>query len=414
MQIPWLMLIIGLELVAVLMVLCLLLLLYARKLRRLLARQQEQLRQAITQPAQTADIPEQNQASPPLTAHLQQQLSQTQAFFQSQAPEADINSPDQDTLSPAARAAALHHAILQIELDSGGKRIEDAQWAQIGEHLERLTGTADGEADAPELAQALENAQKRIQNLEKFKKLFFNMEQMWDKARKEAQEYHDQLLEMGQGALEPEQFANLLAKYNSVYDDINHSINAASDRADEPTTTTITLTKPDPRTSDQLAALRNVAADQHRLINKLQKQLQDAESAEQKNAVINQLQSQLDKQDRYLKESEICIKLLESELDTAINKLNEYEVKASAGEAAQEEMDEMRDTLHQYALEAKDLVTRIDLLENENQQLKAADHPQSDTPELASELSSLQKRYIELETQYAELEEKYLILRSQE
>ncbi|MDO6747333.1 hypothetical protein [Gilvimarinus sp. 1_MG-2023] len=415
MHIPWLVLIIGLEAVLAVIILCLLLALHARKLKQLLARQQDQLRQAIQKPAQATPEPPPSPDTAP-QAYLEAQLASTQAVFLSEAPESDIDAPQADALSTVARAAAIRHAILCLELDGDGSGLGSEHWTQIGELLAALSPTSSENGDGSEdLTQALENAQKRIENLEKFKKLFFEMESKWDAARDEAQGYHDQLSELSEGMENKDEFSAILARYNAVYDDISQTIEAASGNNISQTvrTESITLTKPDPRTNDQLNTLRNVAADQHRLINKLQKQLQDAESAEQKEVLINELQNQLSQQERYVKESETCVQLLESELDTALNKLNIYEAKAQDANHAQQEITEMRTTLQQYASEAKELVIHINMLETENQQLKGntADPVYGDDAGLADQLETLKESYTTLEAQYAELEEKYLDLR---
>ncbi|MDO3384340.1 hypothetical protein QWI17_00655 [Gilvimarinus sp. SDUM040013] len=429
MQIPTLVLIIGLEAALALIILCVLLALYARKVKKLLARQQEQLRQAMQRPVAASPpvappTPAETSVSP--QAYLQEQLEATSQVFAAEAPDTDIANAQPSELSSIARIAAIRHAILSAETNGDdAPGLTNEQWQALGQKLQALFSAEEGRSDD---AQALENAQKRIQNLEKFKKLFFEMEDKWNAARSDAQNYHDQLAGMTEGVEDQEQFEAVLAKYHAVYDGISDSIEEAadsgSDAAKQETgeTKTVTVTKPDPRTTDQLHALRNVAADQHRLINKLQKQLQDAQTAEQKEVVIQDLQGQLAQQERYVKESETCVKLLESELDTAIKKLNEYEVAAEASAGDEEEIKEMRATLHQFTLETKELLKRLEALETENQSLKSGDGAVQTKPgagadttnaEADAQLTSLKEKYSSLETQYAELEEKYLDLRAQ-
>ncbi|MDO3380567.1 hypothetical protein [Gilvimarinus algae] len=418
MHLPLIGVIVGLEILLALLVLCLLALLYVRKLRALLARQQEQLRQAMEKamaPAAPAPVAQPAPVSDPKT-HLAEQLAATLEHFQALAPEVDIDQTEGAELDEPARISATRYALLKTELEAteNGGWQED-HWQALAERLAPLLASDD----SANLEQELANAQKRVANLEKFKKLFFEMEDQWEQARGEAQEYYNQLSALSSGVDDQERFDELLAKYHAVYDDIDQQIASASERkAPDPSTQTehktITITRADPRTAEELTKLRNVAADQHRIINKLQKQLQDAESAEQKEEVIQGLQTQLEQQLRYVKESETCVQLLESELETAVAKLNEYEMKAGQSAQNDDEMEQMRATLHQFTLETKDLLKHLDALEKENQTLKSTGGPASAAdPTAGNALAQLREKYAELEFQYAELEEKYLELRSQ-
>ncbi|WP_020210340.1 hypothetical protein [Gilvimarinus chinensis] len=384
---PSILLIVLLEAALALLVAGLLIYLYIRKLRRLIRRQQEQLRLSL----------ERSAAHTEHQTPLEDQLKNTSKHFFSQAPEGDINTPT-ESLSPSAQLAAIHYHLLSHL----GPEAAEGTWEQAGEKFLNLLNAE------PNQDQALATAEKRIQNLEQFKKLFFEMEQQWETARLEAQHYYEQLMAMQDEVEDPAKFSALLNQYNSLYDDIHHSIIAAT--GSEPTSTSsveperITLTRADPRTADELNKLRNVAADQHRIINKLQQQLLDAKSAEEKEAVIQQLQDQLEQQLRYVKESETCVQLLESELEASTQKLNELESALNNTIDQQHEMDDMRATLHQFTLETKDLLNHIDSLEKENQVLR-------DSQQDAGQ-QDLQQRHSQLEAQYAELEERYLDLRS--
>ncbi|UTF61363.1 hypothetical protein [Gilvimarinus sp. DA14] len=392
MQIPSILLIVGLEIVLALILVCLLGFFHLRKLRRLLNRQQEQLRQSLEAPA--AD----NQTPNP----LDHQLKSAYKHFYDQEPEADINTPSRD-LSPSAQLAAIHYHLLSHL----GPEAAEGTWEQADEKLHNLLETQASDETAPELAQA----QKRIQNLEKFKKLFFDMEQQWEHARSEAQQYYEQLMAMSAEVEDPEKFNQLLNQYNSLYDDIHQhftsAVSAPTDTGQSDATRLVTVTRADPRTAEELNKLRNVAADQHKIIGKLQKQLQDAQSAEEKEAVIQQLQGQLEQQLRYVKESETCVQLLESELEATISKLNELENQQEGGADKDQEIEEMRATLHQFTLETKDLLLHLETLEKENLELKDTTN-RDDSPAL----SQLQQSYTELQAQYTELEERYLELRS--
>lgn len=121
---------------------------------------------------------------------------------------------------------------------------------------------------------------------------------------------------------------------------------------------------PDTRTIDELQNLRSLAADQHRLIGQLQKQVRAAESAEQKEQVIQDLKAQLQQHLRYMKESETCVALLERELAEVQTQHNHL---AHLQATDQETIQSMRAALTQFTVESKDLLERINTLEEQQQ-----------------------------------------------
>src|SRR5690606_36765143 len=137
---------------------------------------------------------------------------------------------------------------------------------------------------------------KRIGNLEKFKTLFFDLEKQWEEAQGQANIYHQQLTEMTRTLDNSEAFDTTLQQYHDIYHEINNQIIKGVNADNQEAADTGQAARIDTKTSDELAKLRNVAADQHRIIGKLQKRLREAESAEQRELVIHDLETQLQQQ----------------------------------------------------------------------------------------------------------------------
>jgi hypothetical protein len=271
------------------------------------------------------------------------------------------------------------------------------------------------------IAEELANVKKRVENLEKFKKLFFDMEQQWQDAKKQAQDYYQQLLAMAGNVDDKDGFVDLLENYHRVYSDIDGGFDqgkyVASKSNPPGDPQIITVTRIDPRAGDEIVKLRNVAADQHRIISQLQRKLEEAVTAEAKEIVINELQQQLQRQVRFVQESETCIQLLEDELAVASEKLNQQQQQLDVENTAQQENVRIKETLHNFTQESKELIASIVNLEQENERLKTNQQkPQSTVTDRSAvgdseALKEAQAELLALQGQYAELEEKYLNLR---
>ncbi len=135
-------------------------------------------------------------------------------------------------------------------------------------------------------------------------------------------------------------------------------------------------------------------------------------TAEEKDLVIKELEQQLQRQIRFVQESDTCVQLLEEELTKANEKIAEQEQQLDSDHYLEEENQRIKQTLHDFTKESKDLLINIEELEKENDELK---HNLDETPP-STETSGgnsvqLQAEFAELRKQYAELEEKYLELK---
>lgn len=404
-------LIISLEALAVTALVCLLLLIYIHKLRRLVERQQQTLRQVVGQAEESPSNPSPVAApNDELSAknYLERELAVTERYFDAHHSTVPMEEFDAKTASLEARAALIRHKLLALELTDTARPWGPDAWRTWLAELEPLL--AEDQQRLDELQQALETRDKRIANLEHFKQLFFDLEQQWEAASTQADIYHQQLSAMGRELDNPDEFDKTLQLYHEVYNDISTQLSQSRQAPAETTEKLVREVRTDPKTADELAKLRTVAADQHRIIGKLQKRLREAESAEQKELVIKELEGQLQQHLRYIKESETCVELLEKELSSAMQKVNELERTQGADT---EENQAMRSTLRQFTAESKELLEWINKLETENDELKAT---LARAPDSASGDGKAQQTLrAELEKQqrdYAALEEKYLALKT--
>lgn len=419
MQVPNAIIFVAAEIIIVLLVCTVIFFVHSRKLKSLVRRQQEKLLALLeSQPkpasATPAPTPIQNYKN-----YLNEELDATSAQFAVFSPDQDIALELPSDSPLLQRILALRYAFLRAEeLGTTEDRGTTEYWNIFQQALEPLLTSPQGDAN-PELAGELETAKKRIENLEKFKRLFFDMEKQWAGAQANAQNYYAQLLALSEGVEDRAAFNNVLENYHGVYDSIQQNITQVIQNPDSFNQhKTINITRQDPRAAEEIVKLRNVAADQHRIINDLQRKLMSAATAEEKELVIQELQQQLQRQIRFVTESETCIQLLEDELAKAHEEISIQERSLDETSALSEENQKIKNALHNFTLESKDLVNSIHQLEDENDSLKqnirtepVTTAPQSTTGEATPEVKKIQSELSDLKKQYAELEERYLDLK---
>lgn len=411
----------AIEVYIVLLVVGVLLVFHTRKQRQLIRRLQEKLQQLILALKKLKLPPASTQVTGnTYKTHIHAQLTATRNHYAGLSPPADITGEPDPQSTPAQKAIALRYKFLQLEESaiSKGDGPLKIDWDAFEKAWHELSGDAVTDASADELA----TCKKRIENLEKFKTLFFDMEKQWQNAKSQAEEYYQQLSAMAVNVDDQDRFVDLLEGYHRVYGEIDGGFNQGKTVLNAKLTNpeapqVITVTRMDPKSGEEIIKLRNVAADQHRIINQLQRKLEAAVTAEAKEVVINELQQQLQRQIRFVQESETCIQLLEDELSSASEKVNKQQHLIDTANTVQQENLRIKETLYNFTQESKELVAHINSLEQENERLRTSLHKLESQPtetlyaDNSDVLQTVQIELANLQGQYAELEEKYLDLR---
>lgn len=452
----------GFELAVVLLVVCLLLFAHARGLGRLISALEEKvlaLRDSMRKKNLLFDALKKeveslrHQIKHGYSDALEEQLDATRNRHSSLSPDRDIVldiTPD----TPVERQAlALRHAFLIAEKEAtlavDGKGVDweilQAKLGQIiqfysapdlSEGLDELDVDAGLDLDAPleidsasgddSLETTIENLQRQIGNLEKFRKLYFDVEKKWREARAEAERYHQELLAMGASLGGGEEFSQLLKSYGDVYGDLDGLLERGRE-APEPD-----VVAPAPSVGkmvianqEEIQRLRNMALDQHKIITELKRKLVGAETEEDRERAIAEMQLQLDRSERYLKESDTCISQLESEISRLMteNESLNQRIKSGAGASAnphlEEELEMARNLIASFTEQSRDMLTVIAALEEEKRhlpELAGGDKAVEDAgrvAELTERLSKSQQELLNVQTQYIELEERFLELKMQ-
>lgn len=433
------------ELMALLLALCVFLLFHARKLKnltQLLQNKLQQLVQDLKKSKQTCSELQRTLSQTeavPYSEMIEQQLAETREYHLSLKPDQDIRLDLNSATPPARQIASLRHAFLISEKEAAlaspgeGKPNWDLLHARLGNLMNFFRSENKVKNDQPEqattdgpekpeeseqleeleeLKKALANSQQRIENLEKFKTLFFELEEKWDLAQQQAKICHEELSGLDIGDQQQEDFEDLLQRYQNAYNEFGNHLQVNSKSSG---ITQIVEVPSSHKPSDELQHLKSVTANQHHLITELQQRLAIAYSAADKEELIEDLKSQLDKQLRYVKESETCIELMDNELSKANKQIEQMQSRIEKLEFNSEKSAQV---IHKARIlkEERAMMNRnIQNLERENEQLvtqlEALMQGKSKSGSDSEYSPALQKQLQQLQEQYTTLENKYLALR---
>ncbi|WP_156820819.1 hypothetical protein [Dasania marina] len=429
------------ELAALLLVVTIFLLVHVGKLKKLIGKFEEKvqdLRQSVASAKKgaaelAAKLIEAQKIKPKAYMdYLDAQIEDTREHHSSLNPDRDIVL-DISADSPLDRqAAALRHAFLiaEKEADYSGEG-DSSDWQVLQSKFQQIIQFYEQAAEPEQPPQAdtsagneeeVLNLKKRIENLERFKKLFFDMESKWSSAKKEAQSYQEQLLAMGTELGAGGEFEGLLNKYANSYGQIDSMIEQGG--GGRTTADVDARTTGDNRTiianQEEMIRLRNMAVDQHKVITGLQSQLAGASSPEEQQAVMDGLCEQLERQDRFMKEAETCAQVLEDELNRMMDENQGLRAAAEKG-GSSEDLQQLESLVAELTDSSRDMLKTIAALEDENNLLQqkivdvaagaAASAGGAEVESLNIKLQETQQELLNLQTQHIELEERYLELK---
>lgn len=425
------------ELAVLLLLVTLFLLLHVKKLKALINKLESKI-QALRQSLGVAkkgtrealeQLAERDKIKPKLYIdYIDQQIEGTRDHHQGLNPDRDIVLDITQDAPMARQIASLRHALLIAEKEAGyagedGAPSWDVLQSKFQQIIEFYQQSSEQEVADEQLqtddSQELEGLKKRVANLEGFKKLFFDMESKWENAKKQAEEYHEQLLALGIQIGGGEQFQDLMGKYANAFNEVGELIESASDSPESSSTVidnrTSSVGKLVIANQEEMQRLRNMAVDQHKVISELKKQLMNSSSPQEQQEVLEELTDQLERQQRFLKEAETCSQLLEDELTRALEE--NQQLRAAADDGSPEDLEKLESLVTELSEQSRGMLTTIAELEKENSELQeqfksgGASEEGAASEELQEKLNSAQQELLNLQTQHIELEERYLELK---
>lgn len=324
-------------------------------------------------------------------------------------------APDSE---PPRRTAALRYAMLIAEKEAlTNTESCEPKWELLKFKYEQIFSFYEDYNEEPEnninqeeldtLTEELTNAKKRISNLEKFKALYFDLEEKWAESKADAQIHYENLTQMAskiENTDDSEAFEGALMNYHSAYSDVNQMIESGIESSN-----IVEGGKLNDATSGELKHLRNVAVDQHRIISELQNKLKLASAGDNEVTanLIDNLKTELNKQQRFIQESETCIQLMEDELRSANKETEQLRSRLKTLPAIKTQLKEVGNQKDEFELKTYALTS-------ENRRLlKKLKDEKSAAPVDDGRSTKLKRELLDLEARYAALEEKYLDLKIQ-
>lgn len=406
------------EFAVLLIAICVILLFQIRSKKRLIARLRARLQTVVAEknsrpasPSAPEKTPE-PEKKPAYKDFLKTQLALTKTYHQNMPGAQDI-ALDIDLEIPLnRRAAAVRYAFLIAERESlAGTGAGDTQpnWQTLENKYQQLfdyyadysksTDQTHHQEALDLLNKDLISAKKRINNLEKFKTLYFELEEKWKAGQDNADQNYVQLLDIAPLVDDPEAYEQTLNNYHQSFEPVGKLIDAG-----------IKEEEALPEAShSELRHLRSVAADQQKIIAELQSKLESSKDSAPDKETIRALQHQLNQQMGFINESETCIRLMEEELLNA-NQLAE-------------KLDSKVLLIPRLEAELKDILEKNEEFDNMNYSLKtenqrlvsklrAASNTQPGDKDDTDDIDDYKQALTEMQGRYAELEEKYLDLKT--
>lgn len=424
--------IIAAELALLFAVICVVLIFKNRALKKVISGLQERMGEIVEalKVARAAKANSENNVGSTLKDYLSDQLTATKIYHSSLKSPQDIVL-DIDPKAPLEnRTAALRHAVLAAELEATTNTPKnETNWGKLSNKYDQIfgfyqdyaesgveldtTGTTNTQEETDKLSEELTLAKKRINNLERFKQLYFELENSLEECKSEAEKHYNQLKELGQDSSDPQAFEQSLNAYHNSYEKVIDVIESGIEsQVDE---------KLSEEVSGEIRHLRSVAADQHKIITNLQSRLRSQTTAEEKEAVVAEIQSELERQIRFVKESETCIHLMEEELNNANREINQLQLKLKKIPQIKQEFTDIRDqndTLRDQVFSLKTAnrrLTQVVKKQSSQPPEKAAssEDKNSEKEDIEEENEKLLQQISNMRTEYADLEEKFLDLKMQ-
>ncbi|BFM12032.1 hypothetical protein R50072_21850 [Simiduia litorea] len=378
------------EVLLVLTIACLLLVLHTKGLKALITSLQVKLAKAIGELREAKNkqesAPVESSYSEQLSAHLQA----TEKYHAEQAPNQPIEQ-DISAQTPKARlVAAMRYRFLRAEQESLDEHADSPNWACIAEHYNQLPAPQPAiEPDtlnSPEVASKLSYDEQRHE-IERFKRLFTTMETQWQTAKAKAQDYYNQLLSLIGDSSDP---AHLRLK-KLAEAQITHI---------DKTAASINAPRGSPTSRQDVDKLKAINERQKSEIAALQDKLASASTDQQRLAVTADLERQLAQQQQFMKESEVCIDLLERELAEATSRIEQLEAHKPATPTSSEQSALLKDK--------QTLNKQIQQLKSENEQLvNLAEHADAEQKRVVAiknkEVEAIKGKFAELAKRYKAL-----------
>lgn len=322
---------------------------------------------------------------------LSEHLENTRNFHHALADGREISLELDPETPEKLRTAATRYALLTAERDATAPH-QGVKWELLAARYQQLANfNRDLALEA--MKRRFEQAAERLEHLEKFEQMYFELRQHWQDCLQDASNRYQTINEQALHRDDSE-LKRLLAEYHEHYLSFSHRFDAnATEALPAP------LNEPH-QIREELDQLKVFAARQHEIIAELKSRLNLGEI--QLDELKELLPAQLSTQAKFLNEAEVCIQMLESELEDVTRQNSRLR---AALVRLQEDATDRRETV------TDEQDKQIAALTRENDNLRR----QTQSASGGAEAESQTRRQLQtLQAKYNELEEKFLNLKLKE
>lgn len=275
------------------------------------------------------------------------------------------------------------------------------------------TVTITDEAEIDQLKQQLTEQKNMTESLETFKKLYLAMQEQCDQIHKDGSDLFKELNNAATSFDQNAPFNDLLKKYNNKFNSFHKTIMTQPDMLDQMRTKLkekreSKLSEPEIKEMKlQFDRLKTIAVNQNNVIKNLKQQLKEFKDNGADPAIIQELEVKITQVEKALRETEMCIQILEQNNEMACQ---EIEQLTKDFNDAKDEQVIYKNQMEQVKNNNQQLAETIETFQNDNMKLKQAklEHEQrldQIEKEKASEIKDLQIKIAEVEKSNTELSE---------
>jgi hypothetical protein len=315
-------------------------LLYARKLKALLAKTKKANNAKLLDEPPAAELqePVEEPAALSYGDYIDQQIRELRRYHKSLKGGQDIALDLDSAVAVERRMASMRHVMLVAEREA--THTNETNWPELITRYRQLMRFFDDslspklEAELAMLKQDLQSSHTKVMELEKYKALYFDLEKNWHESKNQADDYFDQL----KTSVETEQGDEALM---ALLDNYRGSFNPMADMFEAGQPLPVTLEA----AGKEIDSLRRMAAEQCRMIEQLKIQVAETSDSNAKVAIIKGLEKQLVQQQRMTQESETCIQLIEGELNGAFKEIQSLKEQVKETVAMRAKIAELNEEL---------------------------------------------------------------------
>lgn len=274
-----------------------------------------------------------------------------------------------------------------------------------------LAQSIPDDTDDESLKAQLENAHQRIENLEKFKQLYFDLQSKLSNSVAEIEALNQKILGLAEGNDNYDDISAIVEKNKTHFLEMGQMIGMDKEHHHDSVANTMDYSEAIiNERKDEIKRLKNQIAQQFEDIWKLQNRVID--DSEETPPSAKELRAGIETISRNLKDAEMCIETMDMEIQTLTSEITNLrnQLKGSGGgtespEEHQKVVEEKEAMIARFSQESKELMNCITGLEDDN-------HSQSkrikELEEQSAGYTDFKEKFLKIEAEYSSMEAKYL------